>query len=69
MRIDAKSLEDLDFVVHISEQEGIVEIYPRNSKDISKDLQVLTQLSRRNCFQLMDEIHELQVWEAVKKTS
>jgi len=69
MRINAKALEKMGYEVHIDEHEGIVDIYPQNRKDISEDLQVLTDLSRRDCYIIMEDIHEMQVIDAIKRTS
>ena len=69
MRISTKALEGLNFEVHIDTQEGTVEIYPKNRRDISEELQKLTDLSRRDCFFLTEDIQDLQVIDAIKRTS
>lgn len=69
MRINAKALHKMGYEVHIDEHEGIVEIYPIDNKDITEDLQALTDLSRRDCYMLMEDIHNMQIIDAIKRAS
>ena len=72
MVIDFRALTRMGFQCE-SRMEGKdvfeVSISPREHRDIAKELQELTELSKRDCYELQDQISVLQIIAAIKKTS
>jgi hypothetical protein len=68
MLINLKKLSEYGFHVHIDKDAGIVEISPENRHDISDDLMKLCDLPRKACWDVQELIHELQIWDAIKKS-
>lgn len=67
MFINFKELKERGFSVE-SVADG-VQIYPRHGKSIIKELQLLTGLPRRECCILEEDIHEMQVMNAIKESN
>jgi hypothetical protein len=68
MRINLKALKDMGFEAHYEADTDTVDIYPHEHRDITEDLRKLTDLPTRDCYELMDNIHEMQVFNAIKET-
>lgn len=64
MRINLDSLEKMGF--HAEIQSRIVDIYPREHRDIAPELQELTELPKRDCILLMEDISDMQIIQAIK---
>jgi len=64
MRIDYKRLEGMGF--HVETVQDGVDIYPRRTKDIATELQVLCELPLHDCYYLQEEIVEMQILNALR---
>ena len=67
MRINLKALSNMGYECHANEE--IIEIYPKKHRDISDEIQALTDLPRRDCYILIEDIQEMQIINAIKHTS
>jgi hypothetical protein len=65
MNINFIALEKMGFHCELHEDEGVC-IYPRNPQNIISQLQELTELPRRDCEMLMEDISDLQIINAIK---
>jgi hypothetical protein len=69
MRINLKNLEKRGFESRYDEKSGTVDIWPREHKEITDQLQDLTGLPKRDCYYLQEEIADLQIINAIKETT
>jgi hypothetical protein len=67
MFINFKELKERGF--NVEPVADGVQIYPRHGKSMLKELQALTELPRRECYILEEDIHEMQVMNAIKESN
>jgi hypothetical protein len=66
MEINLKNLQEQGFETDYDKARDTISIYPKNRNDITNDLAQLTGLKRRDCYDLQETIHEMQVFDAIR---
>ena len=68
MNINFIALEKMGFHCELHKDEGVW-IYPRDAQNIIPQLQELTELPRRDCEMLMEDISDMQIINAIKNAA